>query len=78
MFLAGSCKKENVFKFRCSGDRSVNPLAVYEEKLPIEDRNFFVYRGPLKGMASSAVAVYKVLFNYVAVQLEGVSAVQVF
>ena len=63
MFFAGSREKENVFKFGRSGDRCVNPLAVYEEKLPIKDGNFFVYRGPLEGMTSSAIAVYKVFFN---------------
>ncbi len=71
-------KKENVFKCRCSGGRRVHPLAAYEEKLPIEDRNFFVDRGALETMTSSAIAVNEVFFNYVAIQLEGVSAVQVF
>ncbi len=37
---SGSLEKENNFEFGRSGDRCLNPLAVYEEKPPIEDRNF--------------------------------------
>ena len=48
MFFAGSREKENVFKFGRSGDRCVNPLAVYEEKLPIEDGNFSSVEDPWK------------------------------
>ncbi len=42
VFSSRSREKENIFTFGRSGDRSVKPLTVYEEKPPIENRNFAV------------------------------------
>ena len=59
MFSCRSLKKECVFEFGRSGDRCVNPLAVYEEKPPIEDRNFTLNGGTLEGMTCTAIAIDK-------------------
>ena len=60
MFSCRSGEKENVFEFGRSGDRCVNPLPIYEEKLPIEDRNFTLDGGTLEGMTCTAIAMDKV------------------
>ena len=60
MFSCRSGEKENVFELGRSGDRRVNPLAVYEEKLPIEDRNFTLDGGTLEGVTCTAIAMDKV------------------
>ena len=63
MISSGSLEKENVFEFGRSGDRRVNPLAVYEEKPPIEDRNFTLNGGTLEGVTGTAIAMDKVFFD---------------
>ena len=67
MLSSGSLEKENVFEFGRSGDRSVNPLTVNEEKPPIENRNLTLDRGTLEGMTCTAIAMDKVFFDYVTV-----------
>ena len=60
MFSCRSGEKENVFEFCCSGYRCIDPLAVYEENPPIEDRNFTLNGGTLEGMTCTAIAMDKV------------------
>ena len=67
MLSSGSLEKENVFEFGRSGDRRVNPLAVYEEKPPIEDRNFTLDGGTLEGVTCTAIAMDEMFFDYVPV-----------
>ena len=67
MFSSGSGEKETVVELGRSGDRCVNPLTVYEEKPPIEDRNFTLNGGTLKGMTCTAIAMDEVFFDYVTV-----------
>ena len=59
---SGSLETENVFEFGRSGDRRVNPLAVYEEKPPIEDRNCTLDGGTLEGVTCTAISMDKVFF----------------
>ena len=48
MFSCRSGEKENVFELGRSGDRRVNPLTIYEENLPIKNRNFTLDGGTLE------------------------------
>ena len=67
MFSCRSGEKENVFEFGCSGYRCIDPLTIYEEKLPIKNRNFTLDGGTLEGVTSTAIAMYEVFFDYVTV-----------
>ena len=60
MLSRGSLEKENVFEFGRSGYRCIDPLTIYEEKPPIEDRNFTLDGGFLEGVTCTAIAMDKV------------------
>ena len=62
-FFRRSVEKPNVLELSCASDRSVEPLAVHEEKAPIEDRDVVLDRRALEGMAVATVAVGEALAN---------------
>ena len=64
---SGSLEKENVFEFGRSGYRCIDPLTIYEEKPPIEDRNFTLDGGTLEGVTCTAIAMDEMFFDYVPV-----------
>ena len=67
MLSSGSFEKENVFEFGRSGYRCIDPLTIYEEKPPIEDRNFTLDGGTLEGVTCTAIAMDEMFFDYVPV-----------
>jgi len=64
-FVTTTFKEDDVAQLSCTSDSSVDPLAIYEEEPPIENRYLVADGGALEGVACATVVVDEVLANYV-------------